>query len=117
MNAPIIVISIIVFALVVAAILWRIRWSSCWGKSTEDTIIEYVTSCRTTLYVSQETMDAIVKGSYRVSGRYRLVSVPKEIAEALSLGIWKCLTEDQFMATGYCPAAHQVLAFEQEKKA
>ena len=117
MNDPIIVIAIIVFALVVAAILWRIRWSAWWGKSTEDTIIEYVTSCRTTLYVSQETADAIFKSNYNLDGSYRLVVLPKEIAEALSLGFWKCLTEDQFMSTGYCPAAHQVLAFEQEKKA
>lgn len=117
MNDPIIVIAIIVFALIMLAIIGRIIWLSGWGKCSSDTIIEYVTSCRTTLYVSQETMDAIVKGCYRVSGRYRLVSVPKEIAEALSLGFWKCLTEDQFMSTGYCPAAHQVLAFEQEKKA
>ena len=117
MNDPIIVIAIIVFALVVAAILWRIRWSPCWGESTEDTIIEHVTSCRTTLYVSQETVDAIFDSNYNLDGSYRLVVLPKEIAEALSLGLWKCLTKDEFKSTHYCPVAQSVLAFEREKKA
>ena len=117
MNDPIIVIAIIVFALIVLAIIGRIIWLSGWGKCSSDTIIELVKNCRTTLYVSQETADAIFKSNYNLDGSYRLVVLPKEIAEALSLGFWKCLTEDQFMTTGYCPAAHQVLAFEQEKKA
>jgi len=117
MNAPIIVIAIIVFALIVLAIIGRIIWLSGWGKCSSDTIIEYVTSHRPTLYVSQETVDAIFKNNYNLAGSYRLVVLPKEIAEALSLGLWKCLTEDEFKSTHYCPVAQSVIAFGREKKA
>lgn len=117
MNDPIIVIAIIVFALIMLAIIGRIIWLSGCGKCSSDTIIELVKNCRTTLYVSQETVDAIFKSNYNLDGSYRLVVLPKEIAEALSLGLWKCLTEDEFKSTHYCPVAQSVIAFEREKKA